>query len=509
MHSFPTTQLEALRSKYSTMTSAIGSILALIGVGHLLPLVVILFEPEDARFALAFIVPALIGIILGVTLIRALPVPVQRYALSLRDGAILVVAVWIMAMLMGALPFWIAKELSFLNALFESASGWSTTGLSVMNVDATPQIFLFWRSLTQFFGALGVVLIALASVIGTSAHILYQAEGRSGLLIPNIQRTVMLIVAIYLGLTVLMTLLYAAGGMSWFDALNHAMCTVSTGGFSSRGASFAYWNSPLLDILSVVLMFIASTNYATHFLLLRGEWKPAFRNREWRLAGGFLLIAIPLVFFALSGVEGYGWSLKGLRVTIFETMAALSSTGFTSTTYAKWPDLALFVLTLLMLVGGGTGSTAGGIKQYRIYLLIKSVIWDVKKRLLPRRVVIKHRVWSGSQWQEVDQEEIAVTAVFVVFYLLVYAVGVTIFLLYGYPLRDSLFEMASSISTIGLSVGITSATAPAAIRVTQIVAMFLGRLEIFVVLFGMLQLGRDARLWRSERARAGAEIASH
>ena len=493
------TLIESLRSKYCTLGSAIGNILALVGAGHLLPLLVLPFYPDEARHAPAFLAPALLGVIIGMALVFRLRSRRRSYPLSVQDGGILVVAVWGGAMLLGALPFWLGGQQGFLNALFESVSGWTTTGLSVLPVDETAHIYLMWRSLTQFFGALGVVLIALVALIGTSAHTLYQAEGRSALLIPNIRRTVKLITGIYLGLTVAMTGLYFACGMDLFDALNHAMCTVSTGGFSSRGASFGHWDSWKLDLLSVALMFVASTNYATHFLLLRGEWRSALRNREWRLAGALLAVSVPASLVALASLSGYGWTFKGLRVALFETMAALSSTGFTSVTYERWPDLALFALTLLMLIGGGTGSTAGGIKQYRIYILLKAVGWEVRKRLLPRRAVVSNKIWSGGQWEQIDSAHISSVAVFVFLYLLVYVAGVFVFLAHGYGLGDSLFEMASSLSTIGLSVGITGPAAPAAIRITQMVAMVLGRLEMLIVVYGLLQLGRDQGVWRSAR----------
>ena len=168
---------ESLRSKYHTLAGAIGGILSLVGAGHLLPLLVLPFYPEEARYAVAFVVPALLGIVSGLILAYRFRARGGSYLLSVQDGGILVIAVWGCAMLLGALPFWLGGQQGLLNSFFESVSGWTTTGLSVLNVDETAHIFLMWRSLTQFFGALGVVLIALVALIGTSAHTLYQAEG--------------------------------------------------------------------------------------------------------------------------------------------------------------------------------------------------------------------------------------------------------------------------------------------------------------------------------------------
>jgi trk system potassium uptake protein TrkH len=499
MRNHPPTLAQALGTKYRTLTSAVGRLIALIGVGHLLPLLVIPFRPEERTYFWPFVLPSMLGLLLGGVMAWRWRPRENPYALSVKDGGILVIAVWGTAMCLGALPFWLGGQVGLLNSLFESVSGWTTTGLSVLDVDATPHIFLLWRALTQYVGALGIVLIGLVAIIGPSAQALYQAEGRSALLRPHVGRTVRLIVAIYLGLTLAMLALYWVGGMSGFDALIHAMCTVSTGGFSSRSASFGHWASPLLEYLAILLMWIASTNYATHFAALQGRWRQSMRNREWRLAGAILLLSIPLVFFALAAVPGYGWTWQSLRTAGFEAVAALSSTGFTSATYAGWPDLALFLLTLLMLIGGGTGSTAGGIKQYRIYLLLKSIGWELRRRLLPRRAVLKNRVWNGTQKVEVDSEELVMVGAFVGLYLVVYVVAVIIFMLYDYPLRDSLFQVASSISTIGLSVGITGPLTPIGIRLTQMAVMILGRLEFFVLVFGTLNLGRDLRLWRQSK----------
>lgn len=509
MPSAAPTLREALRAKYRTLFGTIGSVIALVGIAHLLPLTILPFYPQEIALWPCFATPACLGIIAGGGLWWQMRSRQEPYELSVQDGSILVILVWAMTMLLGALPFWLSHSLSPLNALFESVSGWSTTGLSVLDIPRTAKVLLFWRSLTQYFGALGVVLIALVAIIGTSAQSLYLAEGRSDLLRPHIRRTVKLIAAIYASLTAITITLYRISGMNLFDALNHAMCTVSTGGFSTYAESYAHWDSWKLEVMTIALMFVAATHYTTHFSILRGDWRAALRNREWRLAGGLLLCAIPLIFLSLTALPEYGWSLKSLRTASFEAMAALSTTGFTSTRYQNWPDLALFALTILMLIGGGTGSTAGGIKQYRVYLLLKAVGWELRKRLLPRRAVVKHQVWTGSQWQEIDAEELVAIAAFVVFYLLAYAVGVMTFVACGYNLRDSLFEMASSISTIGLSVGITSPTAPALIRITQMAAMALGRLEFFVVIFGLARLLRDYKLMRGNRRARTARPSGH
>ncbi len=493
MREAPLTLQGSIRLKYRTLASTIGGIVLLVGVFHLVPLVLAFFFPHGWRDIVAFLAPAALGIGLGAWAYLRWRPRGEAYSLAVQDGGILVVAVWGIAFVLGALPFWLSGRMSPLNALFESVSGWTTTGLSVLDPNEMPEAFLLWRSMTQFLGALGVALIALAAIIGTSAQSLYLAEGRSALLLPNVRRTAKLIIAMYLGLWVASTGLYWAGGMTFLDAVNHAMATVSTGGFGTYRDSFAGWDSWVLELLGFILMFVASTNYATHFLLLKGKWRDGLRNREWRVAAGLLLLAIPILLANLASLPEYGWSFRGLRAAAFESMAALSSTGFTSTTYARWPDLSLFVLTLLMLIGGGTGSTAGGLKQYRVYLLLNTIRWKLRRRLLPRRAVVETRAWTGDQWEKVTADGMIDVSAFTLLYLLAYVAGVLVFLAYGYPLRESLFEMASSIGTTGLSVGITSATAPAMIRVVEMVAMALGRLEFFVVIYGALRLAGDVK----------------
>ena len=238
-------------------------------------------------------------------------------------------------------------------------------------------------------------------------------------------------------------------------------------------------------------MFLGNFNFLTAWVLLRGKFRAFFKNGEVRLLGLLSASGIALLFiFVTRGL--YAGLGKQIRVAIFEAVSALTTTGFSTEGYGNWPPSAVLVLIILMLVGGGVCSTAGGLKQFRVYLLAKAVGWEVMRTLLPRRAVIVHRVTVGDEERTIHARQIAETSVFVFLYLALFFAGAFLVSTYGTTLRDSLFEFASALGTVGLSVGVTSASAPDAVLWAETAAMFLGRLEFFVVFTALGHLLRRA-----------------
>lgn len=461
----------------------------MVGGALLSPLVSLFFEPEDFVYVKYFLLSAIISFIIGFILYKIIEKE-ENTTLKLKEGGIIVVISWLVAIFFSALPFVSGLGMSWTNAVFEVVSGWTTTGLSVMNVETTPKIYLLWRSLMQMYGGAGLAVIALSSILPMHGMGLYMAEGRTDQLLPHVRRSTRMIVRIYLGFIIAGIVLYFAAGMNLFDAINHSMAAISTGGFSTVTESIGYWDNIGVELVTIILMFLGTINFATHFALLQGKVKKFLRNGEIRLMGVLLVILIPLlVFVSLQGL--YDNLGESFRQAVFQLVSALSTTGFSTISFTGWPFFANLIVIFLMIVGGGTGSTAGGIKQFRVYLIFKSIYWEIKNQFSPQNSVRENFVWRGEDKWYVKSEHIKEVANYIILYLMTYFIGVLIFLAHGYNLEDSLFEFASALGTVGLSVGITAADAPAAVIWTETIGMMLGRLEFLIIFFAFIKLFKD------------------
>ncbi|AOY77948.1 TrkH family potassium uptake protein [Clostridium formicaceticum] len=483
--------LKILKEKYSMIIGYVGIILIGLGITLLLPLLILPAYPQEIDTAKYFLISAVITVAIGFIASRRLKAE-KTTNLTFQEGGIIVILSWFITALLSTLPFILAGMLNFTQATFETVSGWTTTGLSVVDVTEAPNTFLLWRSIMQFFGGAGISVVMVSAIIGPNGQGLYNAEGRTDKLLPNVRKSTKLIMTIYSGYVISATLLYILAGMHWFDAINHAIAALSTGGFSTRTDSIGAYNSPLIEALTIVFMLLGTTNFGVHFLLLKGEFKSVLRNGEVRILGFLLALTIPVVAIGAL-LPLYGTLTKSFRITAFELISALSTTGFSTVGYQAWATSAVFIMIVLMIIGGGVGSTAGGLKLYRVYLLFKSLWWELKGYLLPSKSVRQNYVWRSEGKYYVEQSHIIQTANFAMIYMLTYAIGVLIFLFYGYPLKESMFEFASSLSTVGLSMGITSPDAPIGILWTQIIGMMLGRLEFIVIFFASIKLMKDIR----------------
>lgn len=481
-----------LKESYKLIISYIGTIVIGAGVIMLLPLLVLPFYPGESYIAKHFILSAMITCIVGVFMRNMPRIKDSNVTLSLTEGGVIVVVAWFLTIFLSSLPFLFSGMLGFHQAMFEVVSGWTTTGLSVVDVDSAPNIFLFWRSIMQFFGGAGLAVIMLSAIIGPHGMGLYIAEGRTDKLLPNMKKSTKLILTIYLGYFLVGTIGYIIAGMPVFDAINHAMAALSTGGFSTKANSIGSYNNFAIELVTIFLMLAGTTNFAAHFLLLRGKFKQFFQIDEVKLlikllAGGIVLV----VFISLTDI--YPDLLSSLRVGVFGIVSSLSTSGFATVDYNGWPTFAVFVMVIFMILGGGAGSTAGGIKLYRIDLMLKSLYWNIKSYLQPKSLVEEHYLYRAEGKHYVTKEHSLEVSSFIILFLITYLAGVGIFLAYGFPLKESMFEFASCVGTVGLSMGITSASAPVGIIWTQIVGMILGRLEFFVIFIAFIKIFRDMK----------------
>ena len=316
---------------------------------------------------------------------------------------------------------------------------------------------------------------------------LTSAEGRSEQLAPHVRRSAKLVLSIYSGYCVFGIIALVIAGMGWFDAVNHAFAALSTGGFSTRSDSIGYWDSPAIEGVIIVLMLLGTLNFVTGYFVIRGKFKSVMRNGEVRLQAVLIPLSILIILFGVS-IGLYPTFGKSMRIAIFETITALSTTGFSTVGYGNWNSLGWMILIILMLIGGGTGATAGGIKQFRIYALYRALLREMRAMLLPDNAVTQASYWQSDRRNFLSDQQIRTIAMFIWLYFLVFTIGVVITTTYGYSIPESLFEYASTLSTVGLSIGVTSADAPTGLLWTQIIGMFLGRLEFFTVFIGIIRL---------------------
>lgn len=454
-------------------TPVAGKMMILEGSILFVPLLILPFYTQDIRLAWQFFVPAVVSILLGLF--------VCRMKCRKSSSSRMVVFAWLYGFLLAAIPFLLYGNVNPVQALFESVSGFTTTGLSVLNVEKTPHIFLFYRGFLQYVGGLGVVMMMLLFIQEKDSADLFQAEGHPDKLMPNIGKTAKVIALMYSFFLLIGTILYTVSGMPVFDSLVHSMCALSTGGFSNRLDSIGAYHSLLIEWITIFLMLIGTTNFSLLLLLFKGKIKEFCKASEIRFLAGLTLVCVPIMAFFLikSGTApGEGWELS-----FFNAFSALSTTGYSTCSYASWPQAALGLMILLMIIGGGIGSTAGGIKLGRVCKLLKKLINNIKKKMIPERTVILTYYHRGTDKELLEQPEVEEASTYAQSYLIIFIIG-TIALTYfsGSTLLEGAFEFASSLGTVGLSIGLTGMETPTICLWIEIIGMILGRLEIFVLL---------------------------
>lgn len=483
------------RIKYLAIISHTGFLMMGLGLLLLLPLATLFFFREQPSSIIpAFLYPSCVSIFLGSILWRAFR-PRETVMLSTPDAAFIVTLIWIVAVVFGSLPFSLSHTLLPLDAIFEAMSGWTTTGLTMVTIpEEIPQALLLWRSLMQFVGGAGLAVIMLSAIIGSLGPGVYEAEARTDHLLPHVMHTARMIIKIYLAYYLLGFAMYLLCGLNVFDALCHTMSGLATGGFSTRSASIGYWNNPWVEIVTMFLMILGTTNFATHHAIISSRGRKGFRDAELVLLLWLALSATILIAFSLPQTANLEIVTK-FRQSVFQVLSALSGTGYTTVTFKNWGafEFPLFILIILMLIEGGTGSTAGGIKLYRIFIIMKSVWWWIKKQFYPSSAVIQRTIWRRGEKLEIQDKHIQAVAAFIGIYLLTYIVGVLILLADGFLLKEAMFEFASAIGTIGLSLGKTGSEMPLASKIAQIFGMWLGRLEFIAIFHAFIRLGRSLR----------------
>jgi trk system potassium uptake protein TrkH len=433
-------------------------------------------------------VPLLISSAITLTIGSALLITTRgKVELRTRDGFLIVTLGWLVAALFGSLPYILSGVCEPIDALFESMSGFTTTGATILgDIESLPRGILLWRSLTQWMGGIGIVLLAVVVLphLGVGGMQLYRVEApgaASERLFPRIQNAAKALWVVYLGLTLAETVLLIIAGLSVFDAICHSFCTIATAGFSTKNASVGAFESPYVQWIVVFFMFIAGANFSLHLGLVRGGRRGYFRNEEFRLYSTVAVIACALLWADLvlqSGEE----LLHAAPEAVFQAVSILTTTGFTTADYGSWRIGPQVLLFLMMFLGGCAGSTSGGMKLMRLIVLAKHGLVMAKKLIHPRAIFPVR--FNG---KVVPQDVITRVLDFFLLYIFVFFIFALLLALMGLDFKSALSSSIATLGNIGPALGGVGPVEhygwiPGGAKLLMCLAMILGRLEIYTVL---------------------------
>ena len=418
-----------------------------------------------------------------------------------RDAYFVVVLGWLVMIFSGMLPYVVTDSISsFSNIFFETMSGYTTTGSTIINdIDALPKSIIFWRSMTHWLGGMGIIVLAIAilPLLGIGGMQLFTAEapGLTGDKIhPRISDTAKRLWLIYVGLTFLETILLTFAGMSFFDAINNSMSNIASGGFSSKNESIGFWNdNPLIQYIVIFFMFLAGTNFILIYFGLTGKFKKIFQDTEFKwyvsFISVFVIISTIILFFNvnLSSTEVYHPEVLGkfessFRHSLFQVVALVTTTGFVTGDFVSWTPFLTMLFFGIMFMGGSSGSTSGGVKVLRHLILIKNGFLEFKRSLHPNAIFpLRHNN------HVVEKPIIIHVLAFFILYLILFIIGAGVLSALGLDFASAIGGAASSLGNIGPALGslgpITNFDSlPEIGKYWCSFLMLVGRLELFTVL---------------------------
>ncbi|MFO7924769.1 MAG: potassium transporter TrkG [Bacteroidales bacterium] len=405
-----------------------------------------------------------------------------------REGFIIVSLVWVVFSLFGCLPFWISGSIpSFSDSFFETISGFTTTGASVIDdIEAMPHGLLFWRSLTQWMGGMGIIVLSLAilPVLGIGGMQLFIAEvpgPTKEKLHPRVKQTAQRLWGIYIVFTVLEILLLLAGGMNLFDSVCHSFTTMATGGYSTKQASIGHFDSAYIHYVITIFMMIAGTNFILSYFAIHLQFNKIWKNEEFRFYLGFILVFSLIISVGLL-LTGDNTAEESFRLALFQVVSIMTTTGFVTADYLLWMPLLSVMIFVLMFFGGSAGSTGGGVKIIRVLLIMKNTYLEIKRLIYPNAVIpvkLNHR--------PVSLHIISNVMAFVFIYILIIVTSVVVISSFGYDMETSFGAAAATLGNIGPGTGMVGPVENYA-HFTDFgkwflsFLMLLGRLELFTIL---------------------------
>ena len=466
---------------YRMIAFILGRVLLILAALLLLPLLTALVYAESA---LPFAVTILLTAAAGGVLLLFKPRMRELYA---REGFVCVGLSWLVMSLLGCVPFLISGDIpSFVDAFFETVSGFTTTGASILNdVESLSRSGLFWRSFTHWIGGMGVLvfLMAVMPMSGERSMHIMRAEVPGptvGKLVPRARQTARILYLIYTGFTVAETIFLMFGGMSFYEALLHAFASAGTGGFSTRADSIAAFDSAYIEGVIGVFLILFGTNFNLFYLILIGRWKDALKSEELHWYWAILAVSIAAITVGIRPI--YGGLRTAFRHAFFNVATISSTTGFGTEDFTKWPSFVQTMIVGLMFIGGCAGSTGGGLKVSRVILLFKNAAADVKKMVHPRSV---NRVQMDRQ--RVSRETASAVYTFFTLFMMI-LLGCTLVVSFdGYDFTTNFTAALSCISNIGPGLSLIGPKGNFTIfsglsKIAMSFTMLCGRLEIYAIL---------------------------
>lgn len=404
-----------------------------------------------------------------------------------REGYIIVSMVWIVFSFFGMLPFYLSGYIpSLTDSFFETMSGFTTTGSSILSdIESLPHGLLFWRSLIQWLGGMGIIVLSLAVLpfLGVGGMQLFAAEvpgPTTDKLSPKITSTAKKLWGVYVLLTVAEVLLLVLGKMGWFDAVCHSFTTMATGGYSTKQASIAYWSSPYIQYVITFFMFVAGMNFTLTYFALTLKPQKLFKNEEFRFYLGFTLLFGTVIAFVLWYHNSYSVE-RSIRDALFQVVSIITTTGYATADYLLWIPLLTTIIFILMFFGGSAGSTGGGVKIVRVLMLIKNSSYELKRLIHPNAIIPTR--YNG---KAVAPEIVTNVLAFFVFYLVLIMFSVLVMSGLGLDFETAVGSVVTSIGNIGPGLGDVGPSSdfssiPAFGKWYLSFLMLVGRLEIFTV----------------------------
>ena len=438
-----------------------------------------LYQEDPAPFLLTILLMAILGLALS-----AVPATRHFYA---REGFFAVGLIWLVTGVMGALPFYFSGTFpSFVDCLFESVSGFTTTGATILtDIEAQPRGILFWRAFTHWMGGMGVLVLltALLPSLGIRSHYLTQAETPGPVfskLVPKQSQTSKILYGIYCAMTLAEVALLKLAGMPLYDSFIHAFSTAGTGGFSNRNLSVGAYGNPTAEIIIAIFALLFSLNFGLYFLLLQRRFKEALKSDEARFF--LLLVAGSTALITINIMPIYENVWDSLRYAFFQVASIISTTGFATADFVLWPHFSQMILVILMFCGACAGSTGGGIKCSRVVMLLRSIRRELHRIAHPRSVEVVRL-----DGKPVDESTLHSVLVFIGFYIMIILTAALVVSLDNVPFDVSFSAALTCVSNVGPGLatigpsGNFAAFSPLS-KVVLSLCMIIGRLEIFPIL---------------------------
>ncbi|MBQ3694946.1 MAG: TrkH family potassium uptake protein [Synergistaceae bacterium] len=478
--------------KIRTVAGVLSLICLVVSCAMIPPLCIALYDRSDDLTA--FALSMLSGFAVSILLSWKSNIKEQgKNTLGIREGVGVTGFSWIIASLVGALPYWLSGSVpGYSDAFFETMSGFTTTGATIMtDIEILPRGILLWRSLTHWMGGMGIIVLSLAVLpfLGVGGMEMYKAEVpgiTAEKITPRLHQTAIMLWAMYVSLTLIETVLLFFGGMSLFDAFCHSCSTIATGGFSTKNNSIAYFTSPYIQWVIIIFMFASGINFSLYFLLLQKRFKDFIADEEMRM---YTLITV-ISALAMSAALYFSGMFRGiedtLRRTFFHVVSVMTTTGFIVEDYNLWPEFTKFLFVILMFIGASGGSTGGGCKVSRFMVLGRQLKTEVKRLLHPRAILTSRL--NGKPIAKSTRDS---AAAFFVLYMLMLTVSTLITTAFGIDLLSAFTGVLTCLSNVGPGLNLLGpvenfAWLPSVIKWLFSFCMLAGRLELFAVFLLLL-----------------------